>query len=312
VPELPDVLLYLHALGPRVIGKTVRKVQVTSPFVLRTFDPPVDALELRTITRLDRIGKRIVFAFEDAADAPLYLVVHLMIAGRFRWAEKAGARPPGKIGLASLTFDHGTLLLVESSPKKRAAVHVVAGRDALRQLDPGGIDVLGSTAADFRAKLWLENHTLKRSLTDPRLFDGIGGAYADEILHAAQLSPVKLTRRLSDEEADRLHAAAVRVLSEWTDRLRGEFGDRFPGPGDVTAFRPGFAVHGKFNQPCPACGTAVQRIRYAETETDYCPRCQTGGKVLADRSLSRLLKDDWPATADELEARAAARPGGAS
>ena len=297
MPELPDVELYLAALRPRVVGKVLNRVRVASPFVLRTFDPPVDALEGRPVERLGRLGKRIVFAFDEE----LYLVVHLMIAGRFRWDDKVGAKPPGKIGLAALEFDHGTLLLVESSPKKRASIHVVRGAAELAQHDPGGIDVLSCTVDEFAVKLRAGNHTLKRALTDPRLFDRIGNAYSDEILHAAKLSPVRLTSKLTDEEVARLHDATRATLTTWIDRLRERFADRFPGPGDVTAFRPEFAVHGKFDQPCPVCGTAVQRIRYAENETNYCPRCQTDGKLLADRSLSRLLKKDWPKSIDEWE-----------
>jgi formamidopyrimidine-DNA glycosylase len=297
MPELPDVELYLAALRPRVVGKVLNRVRLASPFVLRTFDPPVDALEGRPVERLGRLGKRIVFAFDEE----LYLVVHLMIAGRFRWDDKVGAKPPGKIGLAALEFDHGTLLLVESSPKKRASIHVVRGAAELAQHDPGGIDVLSCTVDEFAVKLRAGNHTLKRALTDPRLFDGIGNAYSDEILHAAKLSPVRLTSKLTDEEVARLHDATRATLTTWIDRLRERFADRFPGPGDVTAFRPEFAVHGKFDQPCPVCGTAVQRIRYAENETNYCPRCQTDGKLLADRSLSRLLKKDWPKSIDEWE-----------
>ena len=297
MPELPDVELYLAALRPRVVDKVLNRVRVASPFVLRTFDPPVDALEGRPVERLGRLGKRIVFAFDEE----LYLVVHLMIAGRFRWDDKVGAKPPGKIGLAALEFDHGTLLLVESSPKKRASIHVVRGAAELAQHDPGGIDVLSCTVDEFAVKLRAGNHTLKRALTDPRLFDGIGNAYSDEILHAAKLSPVRLTSKLTDEEVARLHDATRATLTTWIARLRERFADRFPGPGDVTAFRPEFAVHGKFDQPCPVCGTAVQRIRYAENETNYCPRCQTDGKLLADRSLSRLLKKDWPKSIDEWE-----------
>jgi formamidopyrimidine-DNA glycosylase len=295
MPELPDILLYLHALEPRVVGKTVRRVRVVSPFLLRTFEPPVDDVEGKVIEKLSRIGKRIVFHFPDK----LFLVVHLMIAGRFRWSDKPGTKPPAKIGLASIEFDEGTLLLVEPSPKKRAAMYVLRGST---ELFPVGLNVLESDLTTFTKCLLSENHTVKRSLTDPRLFDGIGNAYSDEILHAARLSPVKLTSRLSDEEISRLFESTRATLTAWSDRLLREFAKKFPGPGDVTAFRPDFAVHGKFGQPCPLCGTIVQRIRYAENETNYCPRCQTEGKVLADRSLSRLLKDDWPRTIEELEA----------
>lgn len=299
MPELPDIQLYLSALSPRVVGKRLLRRRIASPFVLRTFDPPIEAVDGQTVTGLERIGKRIVFCFPDE----LYLVVHLMIAGRFRWSEKPGARPPGKIGLASMEFPQGTLLLVESSQQKRASIHVVRGRGNLALHDPGGIDVLACSVEDFATRLRSGNHTLKRSLTDPHLFDGIGNAYSDEILHAARLSPVKLTSKLSDDEIEGLFEATRSTLRTWIDRLRHEFADKFPGPGDVTAFRPDFAVHGKFGQPCPACGTLVQRIRYAENETNYCPRCQTAGKILADRSLSRLLKDDWPRRIEEWEAQ---------
>jgi formamidopyrimidine-DNA glycosylase len=298
MPELPDIELYLSALRPRVEGKVLTRVRVASPFVLRTFEPPVEALNGKPVARVERLGKRIVFAFPEE----LYLVVHLMIAGRFRWDDKTGAKPPGKIGLASFEFEHGTLLLVESSPKKRASIHVFRGDDSLRAQGRGGINVLTCTVDEFAHRLRGENHTLKRSLTDPRLFDGIGNAYSDEILHAARLSPVRLTSKLTDQEIERLISATRATLTTWIRRLRAQFGSRFPGPGDVTAFRPEFAVHGKFGQPCPACGTIVQRIRYAENETNYCPRCQTEGKLLADRSLSRLLKDDWPKSIDEWEA----------
>lgn len=298
MPELPDIELYLAALRPRVVDKALTRVRIASPFVLRTFEPPVDELHGKPVERVERLGKRIVFAFPDE----LYLVVHLMIAGRFRWDEKLGVKPPAKIGLASFEFEHGTLLLVESSPKKRASIHVLRGEESLRAQGRGGLDVLTCTFGEFAQRLRAENHTLKRSLTDPRLFDGIGNAYSDEILHAARLAPVRLTSKLTDEEVARLFDATRATLTMWTGRLRAQFDTRFPGPGDVTAFRPDFAVHGKFGQPCPACGTLVQRIRYAENETNYCPRCQTEGKLLADRSLSRLLKADWPKSIDEWEA----------
>ena len=299
MPELPDVELYLSALRPRVVGNVLNRVRVASPFVVRTFDPPVDAVEGKPVERVERLGKRVVFALADE----MYLVVHLMIAGRFRWDAKVGAKPPGKIGLASFEFDGGTLLLVESSPKKRASIHVVRGRANLALHDPGGVNVLACTIGEFASRLRAGNHTLKRALTDPRLFDGIGNAYSDEILHAARLSPVRLTLQLSDDEVARLFDAVRTTLTTWTERLRSLFAGRFPGPGDVTAFRPEFAVHGKFGQPCPVCGTSVQRICYAENETNYCPRCQTDGKMLADRSLSRLLKKDWFRTVEEWEGR---------
>jgi formamidopyrimidine-DNA glycosylase len=298
MPELPDVLTYVEALRSRIVGRPVESVRVASPFVLRSVEPPLSAVVGRAPGAVERLGKRIVVGFED----DLYLVFHLMIAGRFRWG-KQGARPPGKIGLAAFDFANGTLLLTEASPKKRASIHLVRGADALAAHDPGGIDVLAADAAAFRAALVRENHTLKRSLTDPRLFSGIGNAYSDEILHAARLSPVAMTSRLSAEEIERLHQATHQVLQHWIVALRERFRASFPGPGDITAFRPEFAVHGRYRQPCPACGRAVQRIRHAENETNYCPQCQTGGRLLADRALSRLLKSDWPRSLDELELR---------
>ncbi len=297
MPELPDVTIYLEALRPRVVGQPLERVRLASPFILRSVTPPIDAVIGRPVVRLHRLGKRIGIDFGD----DLYLVLHLMIAGRLRW-ERRGAKPPGRIGLAAFDFPTGTLLLTEASPKKRAALYVVAGADNFAAHDPGGLEVLAATREEFGAALRRENHTLKRSLTDPRLFSGIGNAYSDEILHAARLSPVQLTTKLVDAEVGRLYDATQLTLREWTDRLRAEFGDRFPGSGEITAFRPGFAVHGRYGKPCPVCGTLVQRIRYAENETNYCPSCQTGGRLLADRSLSRLLKDDWPKTLDELDA----------
>jgi formamidopyrimidine-DNA glycosylase len=297
MPELPDISLYLHALKPRVVGQTLSRAVIASPFVLRTFEPPVDVLEGRTIFGLERLGKRIVFHF----DGDLFLVVHLMIAGRFRWSDKPKVKLTGKAGLASFQFPHGTLQLVENATEKRAGIWVVQGRHELKAHDPGGIDLFNCSVSEFTEKLKEGNHTLKRALTDPRLFDGIGNAYSDEILHGAGLSPVKLTQSLSEEDIDRLLVMTRMTLSRWIGHLINEFHDRFPAPGDVTAFRPDFAVHGKYGQPCPVCGTTVQRIRYASNETNYCPRCQTEGKLLADRSLSRLLKKDWPRTIDELE-----------
>lgn len=300
MPELPDVELYLHALRSRVGGGAVRRVRIVSPFVLRTFDPDIDAIVGKRIVSLRRLGKRIVFVFEG----DLFLVVHLMIAGRFRWSDKPGEKPPAKIGLASFDFDRGTLHLTEASPKKRAAIHVVRGEAALAKHNPGGVEPLVADEAAFVARLRAENHTLKRTLTDPRVFAGIGNAYSDEILHAARLSPLALTGKLGDADAKALFAATREVLTRWAAKLREEFGDRFPGAGEVTAFRPDFAVHGRYRKPCPVCGTLVQRIRYADNETNYCPRCQTGGKLLSDRSLARLLKSDWPKTIEELEADA--------
>jgi formamidopyrimidine-DNA glycosylase len=296
MPELPDVIAYVEALRPRVVQQTLERVTVISPFVLRTFDPPLEAIEGRTVQAVRRFGKRIVFELDD----DLFVAIHLMIAGRFRWLARA-ARPPGKIALAMFDFPTGRLALVEAAQKKRASLHIVRGEAALAEFRQGGIDVLGATRDQFAAALRRENHTQKRSLTDPRLFDGIGNAYSDEILHAARMSPIRQTARLTDDEIARLHDATCRTLSLWIERLRHDFGGRFPGPGQITAFRPDFAVHGKFGQPCPICGSPVQRIRYAENETNYCAECQNEGRLLADRSLSRLLKEDWPRTLDELD-----------
>ncbi len=298
MPELPDVLVYVDALRARVTGQHLDRVRVASPFVIRSVSPPITALERLPVRAVRRIGKRIVLAFSGE----LFLVLHLMIAGRLRW-EAHGARVPAKIGLAAFDFDTGTLLLTEASSKKRASVHVIEGEAALAQLDPGGLEVLEADVAAFRDALGRENHTVKRALTDPRLFSGIGNAYSDEILHAAKLSPAKLTRSLSADEVARLYAATQHTLTRWIAALRIQFGDRFPGPGEITAFRQGFAVHGRFRQPCPVCRTPVQRIRYAENESNYCPRCQTGGRLLADRGLSRLLKNDWPRTLEALESQ---------
>lgn len=295
MPELPDIVVYIDSLKPRVVGHTLRKVRVINPFLLRTFDPPIAEAEGKTIRSLRRLGKRIVFELGDE----LFLVLHLMIAGRLLW-KPAGTKPPGKIGLAAFDFDDGTLILTEAGSKRRASLHLVRGETALAAHQPGGLEVLDSDLAAFRAALIRENHTLKRSLTDPHLFSGIGNAYSDEILHRAKLSPLTWTTRLSDEEIARLFAATRETLLEWIDRLREETGDRFPEK--VTAFRKDMAVHGKFREPCPVCGTAIQRIAYAENETNYCPRCQTGGQVLADRALSRLLKGDWPRSIEEWEA----------
>jgi formamidopyrimidine-DNA glycosylase len=295
VPELPDIEAYVAALRPRVGGQVVERVRIFSPFLVRTVEPPVEELTRRRVDSVERLAKRIVLAFEGDT----YAVLHLMIAGRLLWKPPA-AKPPGKIGLAAFDFATGTLLWTEASPKKRASLHLVTGAPGLREHDPGGLEVLECTLADFAVRLRCENHTLKRSLTDPRLFSGIGNAYSDEILHAAGLSPVMLTSRATDEHVQRLFDATRDVLASWRDRLCARFATKFPGQGEITAFRPEFAVHGKFEQPCSACGTPVQRIRYAENECNYCPKCQTGGKVLADRSLSRLLKDDWPRTIDDL------------
>jgi len=299
MPELPDILAYLDALRPRVVGQTLTQVRILSPFFVRTFEPPVESLVGQVVHDLRRLGKRVVLCCGEGAHDPVFAVLHLMIAGRLRWLA-AGAKPPGKVTLALFDFPTGTLAITEASGKKRASLHVVRGEAELAALDPGGIDVLNADTGAFAAVLRRENHTLKRALSDPRTFSGIGNAYSDEILHAARLSPLTLTSKLSDAEIARLHAATRETLQHWIDVLRTQFADRFPGPNEITAFRPAFAVHGKFGQPCPVCGVAVQRIRYAENETNYCPGCQTGGRVLADRSLSRLLRDDWPRTVEEL------------
>jgi formamidopyrimidine-DNA glycosylase len=294
MPELPDIVVYIEALERRVLGQPLEMVRLASPFLLRTVDPPLAAAHGRRVEGLQRLGKRIVFGLEG----DLFLVLHLMIAGRLRWKEH-GAKIPGRLGLAAFDFPAGTLLLTEAGSKKRASLHVARGAAGLEPFRRGGLEVLETDAAAFAAALRRENHTLKRSLTDPRLFSGIGNAYSDEILHRARLSPMALSGRLGDDEAARLHAATVATLTGWTERLRRETGAGFPEK--VTAFRDGMAVHGRFGKPCPDCGTAVQRIVYAENECNYCPRCQTGGRLLADRALSRLLKDDWPRTIEELE-----------
>ncbi len=298
MPELPDIVVYVEQLQRRIVGNCLERVRVASPFLVRSVDPPVEAVAGREVRRVFRIGKRIVMGLSEE----LFVVLHLMIAGRLLWT-KRGARPPGKIGLAAFDFADGTLLLTEAGTKKRASLHVVRGKAALTAHDPGGLEVLDADLPAFHGALRRESHTLKRALTDPRLFSGIGNAYSDEILHAARLSPVALTGRLNDDEIRRLYDAAREVLAAWTARLREHFKDRFPGRGKVTAFREGFTVHGRYGKPCPTCGTAVQRIRYAENETHYCPRCQTAGRLLADRSLSRLLKEDWPRSVEELEPR---------
>jgi formamidopyrimidine-DNA glycosylase len=288
MPELPEISLYLSALEPRVVGETLERARILSPSLLRTVDPPLSAVPGKRVTGLRRIGKRIVFALED----DLFLVLHLMIAGRLRWKPK-GAPVPRKGAHGALDFGSGTLLITEASSHKRASLHVVRGEEGLERLDPGGIDPLVADLDGFRAALTKESHTLKRALTDPRIFSGIGNAHSDEILHQAKLSPFQRTRDLDDEEMSRLHAATRASLREWTERLRREAGDRFPEK--VTAFHPAMAVHGRYRQPCPVCGTPVQRIVYADHEFNYCPGCQTGGKLLRDRALSRLLGEDWPA-----------------
>jgi len=296
VPELPDVTVYIEALERRLAGATLQRVRLLTPFLLRSVDPPLSALTGRRVVGLRRLGKRIVIALE----AELFLVIHLMIAGRLQW-RAAGAKPPGKIGLAAFDFSTGTLLLTEAGTKRRASLEAVRGEAALRALDPGGLEVLEADLATFRRALVAENHTLKRTLTDPRVFSGIGNAYSDEILHRARLSPVKQTQALDAAETRRLWEATRAVLTEWIARLRQEAGEGFPE--GVTAFRPDMAVHGRYGKACPACGAPVQRIVYAENETNYCARCQTGGRMLADRSLSRLLHSDWPKTLDEWEER---------
>jgi len=305
VPELPDVEVYLRKLGPRVVGQVLERIEVKSPFVVRSFDPAIREAVGRRVTGTRRVGKRIVLELEG----DLFLVVHLMIAGRLRWRAPGVSRPAiaAKLELARFGFAGGTLHLTEASSKKRASIHLVRGRAGVAALDPGGLEPLSASVADFAAALRRENHTIKRSLTDPHLLSGIGNAYSDEILHRARMSPVKLTKRLSDDEIAGLLAAVQAVLTEWTERLDREVGDGFPEK--VTAFRAEMAVHGRFKQPCPVCGAPVQRIVHAANESNYCARCQTGGRLLADRALSRLLKEDWPRTLEELEEGKAARRG---
>ena len=302
MPELPDIQLYLHALGPRILGQILERVRIASPFLVRSVAPPLSSVEGRVVSTLTRLGKRIVFGFEG----DLYAVLHLMVAGRLRW-KAPGTAIPGKVGLAAFDFRLGTLLLTEAGSKKRASLVVVQGEEALGFIDPGGIEPLSTDVATFADRLTVENHTLKRALTDPRLFSGIGNAYSDEILHAARLSPLQLTRNLTDEETVRLHEAVRQTLSAWTERLIGESGGAFPEK--VTAFREGMAVHGRYGRPCPRCGAPVQRISYAENECNYCAACQTGGRLLADRGLSRLLKADWPRSLEALENMKAERRG---
>ncbi len=296
MPELPDVTVYVEAIAERILDQPLLAYAILSPFVLRTVEPSLDALVGTRVVAVSRLGKRIVLELE----AERFLVIHLMIAGRFRWFS-AGARKklPGRIALADLEFPSGSLVLTEAGTKRRASLHVIQGRDALAQFDRGGLEVLTASLDEFAERLARESHTLKRSLTDPRLFSGIGNAYSDEILHRARLSPLKLTRKLDDSEVARLFECTKASLLDWTQRMRDERGNGFPEK--VTAFREGMAVHGRYRQPCPDCGTAVQRIRYRDNETNYCPTCQTEGRLLADRALSRLLKQDWPKTVEELE-----------
>ena len=294
MPELPDISAYLEALEPRIGRKRLERVRLGSPFLLRTITPPLSAAEGQTVRGLRRVGKRIAIGLDNE----VWLVLHLMIAGRLHW-RKAGAGLAGRQNLAAFDFADASLVFTEAGTRHRASLHVVAGDEALRALDPGGIDVFDSSFEEFAARLTSANHTLKRSLTDPKLFSGIGNAYSDEILHAAQLSPIAMTKKLTDDEQRRLWEFTRSTLRMWVDRLRAEARDRFPEK--VTAFRPDMAVHGRYGLPCPVCGAKVQRIRYADNETNYCAKCQTGGRLLADRALSRLLREDWPRSLDELE-----------
>ncbi len=294
MPELPDIAVYLEALEKRVLGATLKSAQIASPFLLRSIEPPVSAAVGQKVSGLARVGKRIAIGFEN----DVWLVLHLMIAGRLHWVTKK-VKPDGRRTLAAFEFDAGTLTLTEAGSQKRASLHVVAGDAGLAGLDPGGIDVLSASSSEFAGRLTAANHTLKRALTDPRLFSGIGNAYSDEILHRSELSPILLTQKMSREQIEHLRLAAKATLIEWTERLRAEAGEKFPE--NVTAFREEMAVHGRYGMPCPRCGAKVQRIRYASNETNYCAVCQTGGKLLADRALSRLLREDWPRTLEELE-----------
>lgn len=297
MPELPDITVYVERLTKLIGGQALQRVRIASPFLLRTVDPPISAVNGKRVKQLRRLGKRIVFALDD----DLFLVLHLMVAGRLQWKPDPGAKVPGRVGLAAFDFDNGTLTLTEASQKKRASLSVVRGEDALSAHDPGGIEPLTMTLAQFKEALLAEKHTLKRTLTDPRTYSGIGNAYSDEILHRARLSPVRMSTALEDDELTRLYRAIQDVLLEWTDRLRADDPNK-PLPDKVTAFRKEMAVHGKAGEPCPVCGSPVQRIAYADNETNYCATCQTGGKLLADRALSTLMKKDWPKTLDELEA----------
>jgi formamidopyrimidine-DNA glycosylase len=295
MPELPDIAAYISALEPRIVGQPLQRIRIASPFLLRTVQPPIQNLEGRTVRELRRIGKRIAIGLQD----DLWLVLHLMIAGRLHWRPRA-AKLAGRNSLAAFNFPNGSLVLTEAGSKRRASLHVLSGEEGLRSVDPGGIEIFDCDLDSFRAALTVENRTLKRALTDPRMVSGIGNAYSDEILHAAQLSPINLTHKLDSQEWERLFAATRSTLELWIDRLRDDAQNAFPE--NVTAFRKDMAVHGRYGHPCPRCGEKVLRIRYAENETNYCARCQTGGKVLADRALSRLLGSDWPRTLEELEA----------
>jgi len=296
MPEYPDITIYIERLQALLNGHKLERIRLAGPFLLRTVEPPLQSLQGREIVGFERIGKRIVFVFPDE----LFLVLHLMVAARLHWKER-NCKIPGKLGLVAFDFSDGSLLLTEAGTKKRASLHLVQGRENLERFNAGGLEIFDSTAEQFAERLLSENHTLKRALTDPRLFSGIGNAYSDEILFAAQLSPVRMTKKLTSEEIDNLYNCTRSVLSEWASRFRQETGDGFPEK--VTAFRKEMAVHGRYGKPCPRCGTMVQRIRYADNETNYCPTCQTGGKLLADRGLSRLLKQDWPRSVEEMEER---------
>ncbi len=294
MPELPDVTVYLERIEARCLGQALQRLQLLSPFILRSVDPPPAELNGKRLLKTERVGKRLVLGFEDE----LYAVIHLMRAGRLKWIEPGG-KPPGRITLLVMEFERGSIAMTEAGTKRRASLYLARGRAGVEAHDPGGLEVLTSDVATFGERLRAERHTLKRSLTDPRSFSGIGNAYSDEILHRARLSPVRMSTQLDDAEVARLHAAIIAVMTEWTDKLRVETGEDFPR--EVTAFRKDMVAHGKHGQPCPVCGTPIQRIRYAESETNYCPQCQTGGRLLADRALSRLLKQDWPKTLDELD-----------
>lgn len=300
MPELPDIELYLHALRPRIVGQRLERIRLASPFLVRSVDPPLDQAHGRTVTGLRRLGKRLIWELEG----DLFLVIHLMIAGRFKFHDR-GAKIPGKVGLAAFDFAPGSVILTEAGSQRRASLYLVRGQATLAEHDPGGLEVLTSTADQFGEALTRENHTLKRALTDPHLVSGIGNAYSDEILHAARMSPMVLTSKLTPEQIESLHAHAIAVLTKWRDELIAEVGEKFPEK--VTAFREGMAAHGRYGKPCPVCGTPIQRIQYAANEANYCPTCQTGGKLLADRGLSRLLKNDWPKSLDELEKLKATR-----
>ena len=294
MPELPDIELYLHALKPRILNRRLERIRLASPFLVRSFDPPIDQSHGKTVVGLRRLGKRLVWQLED----DLFLVIHLMIAGRFRFLDR-GAKVPGKVGLAAFDFENGSLILTEAGSKRRASLYLVRGEAELATHDPGGLEVMTSTVAQFGEALTRENHTLKRALTDPHLLSGVGNAYSDEILHAAKMSPMLLTNKLTPGQIERLHAETIGILTKWRDELIAETGEKFPEK--VTAFRDGMAAHGRYGKPCPVCGTLIQRIQYATNEANYCPTCQTNGKLLADRGLSRLLKDDWPKSLEELE-----------